>query len=233
MKVCVLNFSGNVGKSTIAAHLLLPRLQAPVFSVESLNVDAGSDGLDVERLRGKHFSELQQRLMKLKDAIVDVGSSNVEVFLKLMQHYADSQEDFDWFVVPVVKDDKQQADTVNTILALRAIDVPPEKIRVILNKVDTDDDLRIDFAAIFGFCESGQATLSPGAVVYENEIFSGLKSLQMTIGDLNRDTTDYRQKLREASTEEEQDAAINMIAMKRLAKTCNKNLDAAYAALFV
>ena len=47
MKVCVLNFSGNVGKSTIAAHLLQPRLNAQVFSVESLNVDASSDGVEV------------------------------------------------------------------------------------------------------------------------------------------------------------------------------------------
>jgi hypothetical protein len=35
-----------------------------------------------------------------------------------------------------------------------------------------------------------------------------------------------------AANEDEQDAAIQMIAMKRLAKTCNKNLDTAFAALF-
>ena len=51
MKICVLNFSGNVGKSTVAAHLLQPRLNAQVFSVESLNVDASSDGVEVARLR--------------------------------------------------------------------------------------------------------------------------------------------------------------------------------------
>ena len=62
MKVCVLNFSGNVGKSTIAAHLLQPRLNAQVFSVESLNVDASSDGVEVARLRGKHYNDLLQRL---------------------------------------------------------------------------------------------------------------------------------------------------------------------------
>ena len=61
MKVCVLNFSGNVGKSTIAAHLLQPRLNAQVFSVESLNVDASSDGVEVARLRGKHYNDLLQR----------------------------------------------------------------------------------------------------------------------------------------------------------------------------
>ena len=141
MKVCVLNFSGNVGKSTVAAHLLRPRMKSQVFSVESLNQDASSDGVDVARMRGKNFSDLQQRLFKLKDAIVDVGSSNIEEFLKLMQQYADSQEQFDWFVVPVVKDSKQQADTINTIRALRAIGVPSSKIRVVINKVETDDEI--------------------------------------------------------------------------------------------
>jgi hypothetical protein len=38
--------------------------------------------------------------------------------------------------------------------------------------------------------------------------------------------------LRLAANEDEQDAAIQMIAMKRLAKTCNKNLDTAFAAIF-
>ena len=38
--------------------------------------------------------------------------------------------------------------------------------------------------------------------------------------------------MRVAANEDEQYAAIQMIAMKRLAKTCNKNLDTAFAALF-
>ena len=232
MKVCVLNFSGNVGKSTIAAHLLQPRLNAQVFSVESLNVDASSDGVEVARLRGKHYNDLLQRLMKLHDAIVDVGSSNVEDFLKMMQHYADSQEEFDLFVVPVVKDGKQQADTVNTIRALRAIGVPAAKILVLINKVETDDDLRTDFAGVFGFCANGEATIPEGGVIFANELFAMLKTQQLSIGALNDDATDYRQRLRVAANEDEQDAAIQMIAMKRLAKTCNKNLDAAFAALF-
>ena len=231
MKICVLNFSGNVGKSTVAAHLLQPRLKAQVFSVESLNVDASSDGVEVDRLKGRQYNALQQRLAKLDGAIVDVGSSNVEEFLKLMQHYADSHEEFDLFVVPVVKDSKPQADTVNTIRALRAIGVPPGKIRVLINKAETDDDLRADFAGVFGFCETGEAQLAAGSVIFANEIFGMLKAQQITIGDLNADTTDYRQRLREATTEDQQDAAIDMIAMKRLAKTCNRNLDVAYEAL--
>ena len=41
MKIAVINFSGNVGKTTIARHLLLPRIDgAELFSVESLNAAA-------------------------------------------------------------------------------------------------------------------------------------------------------------------------------------------------
>ena len=42
MKLAVVNFSGNVGKSTIARHLLAPRIPACQFvAVESINADDG------------------------------------------------------------------------------------------------------------------------------------------------------------------------------------------------
>ena len=59
-----------------------------------------------------------------------------------------------------------------------------------------------------------------------------LKTQQLSISALNEDTTDSCKRLRVAADEEGQDAAIQMIALKHLAKTCNKNLDTAYAALF-
>ena len=92
---------------------------------------------------------------------------------------------------PVVKDGKQQADTVNTIRALRAIGVPAAKILVLINKVETDDDLRTDFAGVFGFCASGEATIPEGGVIFANELFAMLKTQQLSIGALNDDATDY------------------------------------------
>ena len=42
MKIAVINFSGNVGKTTVARHLLLPRIRgAELIAVESLNADEG------------------------------------------------------------------------------------------------------------------------------------------------------------------------------------------------
>lgn len=234
MKVAVINFSGNVGKTTVSAHLLKPRMgEAPIFSVESLNVDAAGDGLDVERLRGKEFGDLQGEMLRRDDAIVDVGASNIEDFMKLMQKYHGSHEDFDYFVVPVVKEKKQQADTVNTIRALKALGVPAKKIRVLFNKVDVDDNVDHDFASIFGLAEIEKSfTLRPEAVIHQNEVYELLKVLKTGLSEVLADDTDYRAKLKESADENERDRAVRMIAVKRLAVSATSNLDAAYKALF-
>lgn len=230
-KVCILNFSGNVGKSTVAVHMFGPRLNAPIISVESLNEDASAQSEEIERVRARHYNDLMSRVMKSPSIVVDVGSSNVEEFLKLMAQFAGSHEEFDLFVVPVVKDAKQQADTVNTIHTLAYIGVPAAKIRVLINKVDTHDDIRADFAAILDYADRGLVRASEAATVYSNEVFDMLKAHRLSLGALNEDPTDYRQALRDAKDEAEQNAAIQMIAMKRLAVTCTRNLDVAFEAL--
>lgn len=234
MKVAVLNFSGNVGKTTVAAHLLKPRMgDAPVFSVESLNLDASADGIEVEKLRAKKFGDLQAQLMRLDSAIIDVGASNVEEFLKLMQQYDGSHEEFDFFVVPVVKEKKQQADTVNTIRALAAIGIPRAKIRMLFNKVEVDDTVPDEFAPLFGLAEVEKSfTLNPAAVVYSNEVFEKLKAVGKSLGDITSDPVDYRARLREVTDEDDKEHCVQMVALKRLAVTANKNLDDAYKAVF-
>ena len=121
MKIAVINFSGNVGKSTVAKHLLAPRLSnAEFIAVESINADES----DTDMIRGKHFGHLQEHMLTLDSAIVDIGASNVEDFIKLMQAYRGSHEDFDYFVVPVVKESKQIKDTIATIQALANMNIP-------------------------------------------------------------------------------------------------------------
>ena len=82
MKIAVINFSGNVGKTTIARHLLLPRIDgAELFSVESLNAADGEG----HAMRGRQFGELQELLQTMDSAVVDIGASNVEELLDLMR----------------------------------------------------------------------------------------------------------------------------------------------------
>jgi len=78
MKVAVINFSGNVGKTTIARHLLAPRIpDADFIAVESINADEGQE----RPVRGKQFGELQEYLQTVDNAVVDIGASNVEDLL--------------------------------------------------------------------------------------------------------------------------------------------------------
>lgn len=74
-------------------------------------------GVEVEKLRGKKFGSMIDAIMMLDDAVIDVGASNVEDFMKMMQQYDGSHEEIDIFVVPTVKEKKVQADTVNTVSA--------------------------------------------------------------------------------------------------------------------
>lgn len=234
MKVVVMNFSGNVGKTTVAGHLLKPRLAgAPIFSVESINTGADADGLDVEKMKGKKFGALVDEVMPLDSAIIDVGASNVEDFLKLMQQYAGSHEEFDYFVIPAVKEKKVQMDTVNTIRALQKIGVDKKRIRLVFNKVEVDDDVTAEFQALFGLAEAEKSCIArPEATIYANEVFERLKSVGKSLGDVSADETDYRAKLREAANEDEKDHCITMVALKRLAVTANKNLDDVFRVLF-
>jgi len=73
MKIAVINFSGNVGKTTVARHLLAPRLAgAEVIAIESIN--AGDD--QQHAIRGRQFGELQEFLQTVDNAVVDIGASN-------------------------------------------------------------------------------------------------------------------------------------------------------------
>lgn len=234
MKVAVLNFTGNVGKTTVAAHLLSPRMEgAQIFSIESINAGADADGLDVEKMKGKKFGELVDQLMPLDKAIVDVGASNVEDFLKLMQQYHGSHEEFDFFVVPVVKEKKQLADTVNTIRALQKIGIEKKKIRLVFNKVEVDDSVSSDFAPLFGLAQSEKSfVINESAVIYSNEVYERLKGLGKSLGEVTSDKTDYRAKLRAATEQADKDFAVQMVAVGRLAITANKNLDDVFKVLF-
>lgn len=234
MKVAVMNFSGNVGKTTVSGHLLKPRMNgAPIFSIESINAGADADGLEVEKMKGKKFGELVDEIMPLDTAIIDVGASNVEDFLKLMQQYAGSHEEFDYFVIPVVKEKKVQADTVNTIRALQKLGIEKKKIRLVFNKVEMDEPVTDDFAALFGLAESEKSfIIRPEAVIYSNEVFERLKAVGKSLGDISADETDYRARLRETKDEDEKENCVRMVALKRLAITANKNLDDVFKVLF-
>jgi len=235
MKIAVVNFSGNTGKTTLSDSLLSPRMGGVRFAVETINAGASDDAAEIERLKGRQFGELSEILMTEDNAVVDVGASNVEDFFKYMGQFAGSHEEFDYFLVPTVSEKKQQADTINTIKTLAALGVPRSRILVVFNKVEIDDadDLPHTFAALMGFHElEKKFMLKRDAVIYSNEVFERLRALKTSIAAVVQDTTDYREQLRAAQDDAAKEQAKRMISVQRLAKSAWQNLDQVYATLF-
>jgi hypothetical protein len=231
-KIAVINFSGNVGKSTIARHLLSSRLDDPqMIAVESIN--AGSNEEDITTVRGKEFRRISDNLMLVDSAIVDVGASNVEDYIRYMSQFAGSHEDYDFFLVPTVVDRKQQIDTVATIKALAAIGVPADKIKLVFNKVETDTDVENDFEVLIRFLNDSKiGTLNLDAVIYASDFYGMIRKGDKTAADVAADSTDYRELIRQAPTDEEKGALIPKLQLKRLSLSVNQNLDKVFAALF-
>ncbi|NYT79532.1 plasmid stability protein StbB [Alcaligenaceae bacterium] len=234
MKIAVLNYSGSVGKTIMASHLLAPRMHnAPIFAIESTNETAGDLGLDVDQLRGEQFGQLFRELLMLDDAIIDVGASNIEEFLVHMLNYEESHIEVDQFVLPVVPSGKAQRETIKTVGALTGLGVSPERIRLLFNRVDVS--VEDEFLAILTYTrKSGDCIANAQAAIFENEVFELLADQRTTIAQVLADQTDYRQMLREADRSNHKQIAhlSNMHALRALARPVNRQLDRAFAALF-
>ncbi|MFN5350627.1 MAG: StbB family protein [Polaromonas sp.] len=229
MKIAVINFSGNVGKSTVARHLLAPRLKnAQVIAVESIN----SDGSQDEAIRGKQFGELLEALALMDDAVVDIGASNVEDFVNLMKQYRGSHEDFDFYVVPTVSKAKQQRDTISTIDALAEIGIPAKKIRLVFNMVELDETPERVFSGLFEYHASAKNfTLKPEAVIHINDIYGKLKGTENGIADILNDPADLKEQLKAAKDSDEKLRISRLIGVKRLAAGVTEELDAVFKVL--
>jgi hypothetical protein len=229
MKIAVINFSGNVGKSTISRHLLLPRLKdAELIPIETIN----SDGSDDEAMKGKQFGELLEGLALLDDAVIDIGASNVEDFINLMGQYKGSHEDFDLFVVPTVPKTKQQKDTISTIDALSQLGVPAKKIRLVFNMLELDETTEKSFPGLYQYHqEESKFTLNENCVIHQNDIYGKLKGAQQSIKEILQDKTDYKELIKKADNPEEKLHNAQLLAIKRLAAGVTEELDLVFKVL--
>ena len=228
MKLAVINFSGNVGKTTVARHLLAPRIPGcQVVAVESINAD---DGQSVT-IRGRQFAQLQEFLQSVENVVIDIGASNVEELLKLMRRYRDSQEDFDGFILPTVPARKQQQDTAATLAELARIGVPPERLRLVFNQVDDDSPIDRTFDTLLAYCASSGVVRPHAAVISFNEVYALVRGTGQSLAELAADRTDYKAEIAKAGTQTEKLALAQRLATQRLARGVIPELDACFAAL--
>lgn len=234
MKIAVLNYTGTVGKTTIAAHLLSPRMNgAEVFAIESINETASGLGVDVETIKGEKFRDLFKKLLSLNDAIIDVGASNVEAFLNGMIKAEDSHLEFDLFLVPVTSGSKEQAETIKFINTLSDCGIPAEKIKLVFNRVE--ENVEEEFTRLFNFVKKDNKCIAnPDTAIYENELFDMAAIKKITITAIVNDTNDYKAMLRELGKDGDKKLVshyADMQWMKAAAKSVNRNLDDVFATL--
>ncbi|NUZ08266.1 StbB family protein [Piscinibacter koreensis] len=229
MKIAVMNFSGNVGKTTIARHLLLPRIAgAELIMVESLNAGEGAG----QALRGRQFGELQEYLQTVPSAVVDVGASNVEELLGLMHRYRGSHEDFDCFVVPTVPALKQQQDTIATLAELAGIGVAASRLKLVFNMVEDETAVAPAFDTLLAFLrEQPIATANIACALGTNEIYARIDGSSADLYRLACDETDYKALIVQAKQAPERLALAQKLATRRLACGVMPQLDACFAAL--
>ena len=229
MKLAVINFSGNVGKSTITRHLLAPRLPgARVIAVESINADEGQE----QSLRGFQFGELQEYLQAVDDVVVDIGASNVEELMRLMHRYRESHEEFDCFIVPTVPPPKQQQDTIATLADLHAVGVPPDRIQIIFNMVDDREPLERVFHILLAFLEQQPiASANSDCRIGVNEVYARVRGTGTDLAEIARDETDYKRLIARAGDRQEKMSLGHKLATRRLARGVVPELDACFAAL--
>jgi len=229
MKLAVINFSGNVGKTTVARHLLVPRIPGcQVVSVESINAD---DGQPVT-IRGRQFAQLQEFLQSVDNVVIDIGASNVEDLLKLMRRYRGSHEDFDGFVVPTVPARKQQQDTAATLAELARIGVPATRLRLVFNQVDDDSSIEQAFETLLAYCAaSGVLQPRTAACMTFNEVYARVRGTGQSLLELAADTTDYKAEIARAGSASEKLALAQKLATRRLACGVVPELEACFSAL--
>lgn len=238
MKIALINYSGNVGKSTLAKHMFLPRMKdAALIPVETFNTNRFKD---VENVSGDEFGDMMEFVNMQENALVDVGSSNSGDFIRLMKQYRGSHKDFDYYIVPIAPGDKEEEDTVNTIEKLSGMGVPANKIKMMFNivppKITTKAKLEALFSTIFAYHkEDKKFTIYPDAIIYETEIFQKLKetdNVTAEIPELAADETDYRAKLKQAKDEAERHHLVRLISVQGLAQSANENFDDVFKLLF-
>ena len=238
LSIAIANCSGNVGKTTATRELLAPRLgHMSVRQIESINTD-DSAGPKVEVMIAARFDELHAELMRGRSLLVDIGASNVEEYLNRLDLSEGSHEDYACFVVPVEPESKQMKDTIKTINMLADLGVEPERIRVLLNKVELvksearEMTLRRQFGQLFDLHQRKRAfMLNEDALIPKNDVFALAAATGRTIHDIANDGIDYKAQLAAATTESEKDRLVRLVGLKRKALSIEPVLDQAFNAL--
>lgn len=226
--ILIANNSGNVGKTTLANHLFLPRLNNPtIIHVESNNHTEGKG----EKLTSLEFSKIFDRIFDATgDVIIDVGSSNIEGFLKIIStDFEEAISFFDYVIIPVVPSEKEQIDAVTTATQFELMGVPEKNIKFIFNKFDSDFEIEEQYST---FLNSKKIKISSVPVVKDStKFFNSLIEKNIKYADLASDKRNLTELIASATNIEQKAEYRRAVFYRHGYNSYHKGLDEAYKVL--
>jgi hypothetical protein len=198
INILLANNFGGVGKSTIAACLLHPRVGGELLSIESNNTGAERYGLSIRRYAALQYREYYDDLRRFAfvgNTTTDVGASNIERFIERLRE-AGSHDRFDYYVVPATQTDRGQIESITTIQTLLdTLGVDPERIRIVFNMVKThrvDGPIEAEFPLLFAFAaQDRRVKINPKCAIPSLDVFSLLATSGRSWQEVQNDKTDY------------------------------------------
>lgn len=237
-KVVVLNVSGNVGKTTISAQLLYPRMldvngELPTLvEVETYNKSAaGLPGITTIAKTGSQYRDVYEMAYEEKGLIVDVGASNIVPFFEQLTTFKGSAHIFDKFIVPTTSGVKEMHDTLKTIQLLRAFGVGDDRLHVVYTRVHGDvvDEFKLLYNA--SATNEYQFVFDRNLCIYETELFKELGELGETVASLLADTSDYHSLIHSAENPQAKKRYVKRDMALRMASSVSDNLDSVFTHL--
>jgi len=195
MKVLLINNSGNVGKSFISREVFYQHMGDDKILVELETHNSSSStfkNVEVKKIVGSDVKELFRNMNLYDDVVVDVGASNIEVFLREISKSIEILDDIDYFIVPAFKDIKQTKDTLKTIEILSAL-ADKNKIKVIFNRVEKD--VKKEFQVTIEAMQKLGIKVNANLCIYHSDAVEDLDKIKLLSGDIVQDTTEDYKKI--------------------------------------
>lgn len=216
MKIAVMNYSGNVGKTSLSRDLLHFNLQDhDLLSVESVN----SDGKEKMIIRGDDGDKIYTELLVTDKLILDIGSSNLESYLKNSEKESEFISSIDLFVVPVTPEKKQQVDTLKTVRDIFALGAS-QNIEIIFNQVADNQDVKEVFSDLVSSLKKLDVKTNFENSIFRHDLYSRGHQLSELISNEN-----YRELMEEAKRSGNNDLAREYASKFIRQKKINSLLD--------
>ncbi|MDR3528469.1 MAG: hypothetical protein P4L57_14450 [Rhizomicrobium sp.] len=223
MKVAVLNYAADVGKTILTRHLLRPRLEASdVCSVSPFSPLDGQSTLD-----------LMQKVHRTQNAILDVPYWQTEAILQSFVEYRGAHKDYDFILVPTTAgSDRVLRGTISTILALQKIGVPAERVRVVFNGLKRRMDVFKAFAPLYGYWDAERTFVwNTAAVIHQSELFRQTVHCEMAFAEFGEIPIDLGEDLPAIEDAEDRDAYVKWGVVQRMVPGVVAELDVVFRTL--